>query len=91
MTSSHRRSNCEKHVPSLKCLITCTQWDLEIVDNTDEGCEVLIGTTSDQSIRFKHCTPQDQQDLLDDLIEQEKTPYCDKEFGFSPFSDIGVP
>jgi len=50
------RTNSEKHVPSLKCLITCTHWELEIVDTTDECNPVSLGTCNEHSIRFKHCT-----------------------------------
>jgi len=67
VSQASRSSINEKHVPSLKCLITCTNWVLDILDNSEEAQEVLIASCHEHSIRFKQCTSTDQQDLLDDM------------------------
>ena len=58
-----------KHDCSLRCLITCTEWRLQVIRNTEgEDEQQILGDFFSPTVSYKRCTKNDKTDLIDLLV-----------------------
>ena len=57
------------HAVSLRCLVTCTDWRLEVVKVAeDHSHREFLGEFCDPTVSYKHCSESDKADLIDMLV-----------------------
>jgi hypothetical protein len=57
------------HATTLACLSKCTEWYVDVFDSTNPDHPTLMTRLRQPQIMYKHCSDEDQNDALDDLVQ----------------------
>lgn len=90
--SDLRYRSC-KHDTSLRCLQTCTEWKLEVVQAMEgQPQHRVLGEFFEPTISYKHCSEVDKSDLIDILISRNSNRgFSLRGGGAGPLGTTGQP